>query len=112
MRHSFPSAAAAAFGVVLAGAAHAHGRFPGATGITFEPGKPDHALVRTTFGCLVPPGAATRPATGSAGGTSLGGWRWICSPAVGYDANKEDPPFVFAGNTVLLGTFDGLAASR
>ncbi|MBM4358825.1 MAG: hypothetical protein FJ096_12040 [Deltaproteobacteria bacterium] len=97
------AAVAAVMAFLGGGSALAHGRFPASNGIAFDPTDPEHAVVRMTYGFydneLLPD---ANPAYG---------WRWLCSSALGYDANKEDPAFTFAGDRLLVGTFDGLVAS-
>ena len=78
----------------------AHGRFPAAGLIAIDPGNPDRVWVRTTYGLLV---------------TSDHGknWRWVCQEAVGFNADREDPPVVIsADGSVTAGTFAGLRVSH
>lgn len=80
--------------------AQAHGRFPGSSGIAFDPTNPEHVVVRMTFGLY---DNETAVATD--------GWRYVCSAAAGFDSNKEEPVLTFAGDRLLLGTFRGLVVS-
>lgn len=86
-------------GVAVPSTAVAHGRFPGANGIVFDPTNLDHAVVRTTYGLYDNETASAGPAQG---------WRFICSSAAGFDSNKEDPSLTFAGERLLVATFGGL----
>jgi MYXO-CTERM domain-containing protein len=89
--------------LLAAAPASGHGRFPASNAIAFDPTDADHAVVRMTYGFYdneLPEGA-----------DPTFGWRWLCSAALGYDANKEDPAFTFAGDRLLVGTFDGLVSS-
>lgn len=97
------SLAAGALALTTAFSADAHGRFPGATGVAFDSSAPEHALVRMTYGFY--DNAAPADADPALG------WRWLCPNALGFDAAKEDPAFVLAGSSLLVGTFDGLVAS-
>ncbi len=111
MRHFFPVAAAGLVlgGILLAPAARAHGRFPGGNGIWFDPLRPSHVVVRTTFGLL---DGDARSDAGAIDAKEPRQWRWLCSPAIGYDANNPlDPAIAFAGSALLVGDFDGLAVS-
>lgn len=106
---SFPGhpSHALALGALVAGLAtplsvSAHGRFPGSGGVVFDANDPRHVVVRTTFGLYDNPDASRGPTEG---------WRWLCSAAIGYDANKEDPALTFAGDRLVAGTFAGLVVA-
>jgi photosystem II stability/assembly factor-like uncharacterized protein len=79
--------------------AHANGRFPASSSITFDPHDSTRVFVRTTFGLL-----ASRDGGGS--------WRWICERAIGF-SGMEDPTYVVTPRgTLVAGTFSGIAVSR
>ncbi|MBM4374832.1 MAG: hypothetical protein FJ095_07090 [Deltaproteobacteria bacterium] len=82
--------------------AHAHGRFPASNAVRFDRAAPDHAVVRTTFGLYDTPELEAGPG---------GGWRWLCSSAIGYDANKEDPALTLVEGHLVVGTFGGLVVA-
>ncbi len=80
--------------------ADAHGRFPEAGSITVDPNDASRLFVRTTYGLL---------------STADGGdrWHWICPSAVGFNADKEDPPIVMTTNgSLIAGTFGGPSVAQ
>jgi MYXO-CTERM domain-containing protein len=94
------SGAIAAITALLPSAVEAHGRFPAAGSVAIDPGAPERVMVRTTYGILQ---------TEDAGGL----WSWVCPEAIGFDADREDPPLVVAtGGSVVVGTFNGLVVSH
>lgn len=91
--------ALAALAALLSGnaPARAHGREPMVGAIAFDPGDPDHVVVRATWAIL----------ESRDGGASF---TWRCAAAVGYDRTTEDPPVAVAeGGEIFAGTFDGIA---
>ncbi|NBP51999.1 MAG: hypothetical protein EBU70_12650, partial [Actinobacteria bacterium] len=89
-------------GVSASTTAAAHGRFPGSNAVRFDTANEGHLVVRTTFGLYDTPQLEAGP---------LEGWRWLCSAAIGYDANKEDPALTIVDGRLLVGTFGGLVAA-
>jgi MYXO-CTERM domain-containing protein len=67
--------------------------------VRFDRSAPGHVVVRTSFGLYDTPSLEAGPREG---------WRWLCSAAIGYDANEEDPALTIAGGHLVVGTFDGL----
>lgn len=85
--------------LVSATAARANGRYPAANQLVEDPSDPSHIVVRATYGILET----------IDGGAS---WSWICEPAVGYTGNEDPALGVTADGSLLVGFFDGLAASH
>jgi hypothetical protein len=75
----------------------ANGRFPETNQLVVEPGDPDHAVVRATFGLLV-----TRDR-----GTS---WGFVCEDAFGPQ-NTDPPLTLLPGGVLVLGLDDGVSKS-
>jgi hypothetical protein len=93
----------------------AHGKFPAANAVFFDPNSSSdpnskrHVVVRTTFGFLDSAERKNSHSEGASPSTSSStNWRWLCSSAIGYDADKEDPAVAFASSTLLVGAFSGL----
>lgn len=92
-------ALAATLGVLAATPpALANGRFPAAGQLVVDPSRPDHVVVRATYGIL----------TTQDGG---GRWDWICEDAVGYGGIEDPSMGLLSNGTLLAGIFAGLAVS-
>jgi hypothetical protein len=88
----------ATVGMLLAtSTALANGRFPAVDQLVAEPGKPEHLVLRTTFGLLV----------SKDGGAA---WDFLCEDALGY-ADTDPPLAVLAGGRILLGLDTGISVS-
>ena len=83
--------------LLTAGIAHANGRFPATNQLVVEPGNPDHAVVRATFGLLV---------TRDRGIT----WEFVCEEAFGPQ-NSDPPLALLSGGTIVLGLDRGVSRS-
>jgi len=83
--------------LLVAAPALANGRFPETNQLVVEPGNPDHAVVRATFGLLV---------TRDRGAT----WGFVCEEAFGPQ-NTDPPLAVLPGGVIVLGLDRGVAAS-
>jgi mono/diheme cytochrome c family protein/photosystem II stability/assembly factor-like uncharacterized protein len=81
--------------------AFANGRYPSANQLVISHSNPQLMVLRTTFGILVSPD----------GGAN---WDWVCESAVGYgrDDAAEDPAIGLGVASIILGTQEGLVASR
>jgi photosystem II stability/assembly factor-like uncharacterized protein len=75
----------------------ANGRFPETNQLVVEPGNPDHAVVRATFGLLV-----TRDRGAS--------WEFVCEDAFGPQ-NTDPPLTLLPGGVLVLGLDDGVSKS-
>lgn len=79
-----------ALGALSAGEARANGRMPGANDVIFDAQKPDHLLLRASFGLLQ---------THDRGAT----WQWICEQAIDISGVISDPPVgMTADESVVL----------
>lgn len=84
---------------VLAHQAHANGRPPGTSTISFRPGANNEIAAGMTFGLLF---------SKDSGAT----WQWMCEDAIGY-GGMYDPDYVYtADGSLFATTFDGLQVSR
>ncbi|MDQ2647679.1 MAG: hypothetical protein M3020_28035 [Myxococcota bacterium] len=83
--------------LLTAAKAQANGRFPETNQLVVEPGNPDHAVVRATFGLLV-----TRDHGAS--------WQLVCEDAFGPQ-NTDPPLALLAGGVLVLGLEDGVSRS-
>ncbi len=83
--------------LLAAAKAQANGRFPETNQLVVEPGNPDHAVVRATFGLLV-----TRDHGAS--------WHLVCEDAFGPQ-NTDPPLTLLPGGVMVLGLEDGVSRS-
>lgn len=87
--------AAFLFGASITSTARAHGTFPSAERVAFDPDDPAFVVVQTSFGMVV---------TDDAGVT----WSWICADVL-HALPTEDPRIAVArGGAILAGSFTGL----
>lgn len=77
--------------------ARANGRFPETNQLVVEPGDPDHAVARATFGLLV-----TRDRGAS--------WEFVCEDAFGPQ-NTDPPLALLPGGVLVLGLDRGVSKS-
>lgn len=77
----------------------ANGRLPASNQIAIDAKRPDHVMLRTTFGILY---------SQDHGKT----WDWVCETALHY-GGIQDPMFTFTDDGNLVGaTFDGVVHTR
>jgi hypothetical protein len=92
-----------ALGFAAAGgerAAHANGRLPGTSSITFRQGNDNDIVAGLTFGLVV----------SHDGGKT---WGWMCDDAIGINNGPYDPIYAYArAGTVFATTLAGLAVMR
>jgi hypothetical protein len=85
-----------AAGLCASSDAWANGRFPRADQLVATPGRPEHLVLRTTFGLLT-----SRDAGAS--------WEWICERSVGFSGPEDPAVAVLGGGRLLAGLSAGLA---
>ena len=83
----------------LATAAHANGRPPQTSSITFRPGMEREILAGTSFGLLF---SKDNGAT----------WRWMCEDALPYGGMYDPDYEITTSGTLFATTFDGLKVNR
>jgi uncharacterized protein (TIGR03382 family) len=88
-------------GLVAAGdSAHANGRLPATSSITFRQGHDDDVVAGLTFGLVI----------SHDGGKT---WAWMCDDAIGISTSPYDPNYAYTpGGSVFATTLAGLAVMR
>src|SRR5262245_8417671 len=91
-------AAATALFFFTPGDANANGRFPASSALIIAPKDPQTMIMRSTFGVLLSRDQGVN-------------WDWICEAAIGYGGIEDPTIAITESNTIVAGTFEGLAIS-
>lgn len=99
MQPCFPLCALLPSALLLAtSVAAANGRFPESNQVVFDPTRPEHLLVRTTFGLL-----QSRDAGAS--------FSWTCEAAFGVSGEIDPMLAITASGAIVASTYDGIQRS-
>jgi hypothetical protein len=99
-----PSSKAAFFALLCVlstapGVAHANGRFPAASQVVFDPGRPEHLLVSSTFGLLESFDAAKT-------------FTWTCEGALGLSGESDAMFAITENGNKVAATYTGIWLGR